>query len=389
MTSPTTAERTAIEATINSMLANTNSTDAPNIDYLTTAVVEGSGVFDKLMTAGLAHIKAEYDANRIRGTDYATAYLGIIQSSMQNAVNFAVAWDKASLEKAVLAANLANVLKQNDLLEAQIVSAGYQDILVQAETEVANAKVISAGIGDQLTEAQTDLVNTQITSAGISDLLTRAQTSLVDTQIASAVLTDALTSAKTELTEAQTVSAAISDLLVESQTELADTQVVSAAIQDTLTTSQTELVEAQTVSAEINDTLTKSQSALYIQKVVTELAEVCTDVPNTIAAGRDILDAVPYAPNKIAGSKGAARDVSLEQRAGYMRKAQNDLIKVATGHVDMLVSSGAATDVGTYTTNLLQLLQTGSSTGYFTESSLLAKAVTDAASLAPSDADSQ
>ncbi|MDC0644069.1 hypothetical protein OAP32_00665 [Crocinitomicaceae bacterium] len=153
---------------------------------------------------------------------------------------------------------------------------------------------------------------------------------------------------------------------------------------------------AATTVATLNQSLLSEQQAklavaqinLYNQKTVTELAETTTTLPAGITPGGDLTNIVPYAPTKVAGIKGANRDVALEQRAGYMRKAQNDLIKVSTGHVDMLVSSGSATNVGDYTADLLELLRTGAPTSSFPASSLLSIAVTDAASLRPSDADS-
>ena len=39
------------------------------LDDLTTATVEGSGVFDVLMRANKAHLEQEFKLNRIKGTD--------------------------------------------------------------------------------------------------------------------------------------------------------------------------------------------------------------------------------------------------------------------------------------------------------------------------------
>ncbi len=239
----------------------------PNMDKLTTVAIDGTGVFDKLMATASLHIQAEFDTDRIRGTDYATVYLGMMQACLQAATSFLVAWDKATLEKANLLSTLLVNLNQADLLLAE-------------------------------------------------KLLTDAKLNTQGKQ---------------------------SDLLV-------------------------------------------SQKHLYIQKAVTEMAETNTTLP---ALGGDLANIVPYAPTKVAGAKGANRDVTLEQRAGYMRKAQNDLIKIATGHVDMLVSSGAATNVGEYTEDLLKLLQNPAAANtYFSSTSLLSIAVNDAASLNPGLADS-
>lgn len=236
-------------------LQNNNEGKVKRLQQLTETTLTGDGVFDKLMAAGKLHIQEELENDRIVKTDYAQTYLGLMQASMQTAVSFLVAWDKAELDKIALATQSLNNLIQSELVDAQV-------------------------------------------------------------------------------------------------------------------------------------RLNEAQILLYKQKVITEISEVATSMPAEFTAGGDLANIVPYAPVKIAGAKGANRDVSLEQRAGYMRKAQNDLIKVATGHVDMLVSSGSATNVGDYTRDLLELLQTGGATPSFPVSSLLSIAVTDAATLRPGDADS-
>jgi Zn finger protein HypA/HybF involved in hydrogenase expression len=58
----------------------TNSTTADN----------GTGHFDKIMQAMLRHVREEFDEGRIKGTDYATVYLGALQSAMQQAIQFAL-----------------------------------------------------------------------------------------------------------------------------------------------------------------------------------------------------------------------------------------------------------------------------------------------------------
>ena len=44
---------------------------------LTTKVVDGTGIFDELMTAANAHLDSQFKKERITGTQYAEVYLGI------------------------------------------------------------------------------------------------------------------------------------------------------------------------------------------------------------------------------------------------------------------------------------------------------------------------
>jgi len=48
----------------------------------------GTGVFDKLMEAVNSNIKVEYDNGRIVGQEYATVYLGAIQSVIAQSVQY-------------------------------------------------------------------------------------------------------------------------------------------------------------------------------------------------------------------------------------------------------------------------------------------------------------
>ena len=48
------------------------------------------------------HLEAQFAAGRITGTDYATVYLGALQSTLAQAVNFTLSMEKANAEKALL-----------------------------------------------------------------------------------------------------------------------------------------------------------------------------------------------------------------------------------------------------------------------------------------------
>lgn len=76
-------------------LANTDLTT--NI-VNTSNVITGDGLFDDLMEANTAHLDAQFQLGRITGTDYATVYLGALQSAMRQAVAFLIGRDKTNAE---------------------------------------------------------------------------------------------------------------------------------------------------------------------------------------------------------------------------------------------------------------------------------------------------
>lgn len=67
-----------------------------------TTATNGTGNFDNLMKVVTLHLEAQFAAGRITGTDYATVYLGALQSTLAQAVNFTLNMEKANAEKALL-----------------------------------------------------------------------------------------------------------------------------------------------------------------------------------------------------------------------------------------------------------------------------------------------
>jgi hypothetical protein len=68
----------------------------------------GTGVFDTLVSAVNENIKGEYQQGRLNGTDYATVYLGSMQSVISESIRFLLEKDKAT-----------NLVKQGEVLDAQ------------------------------------------------------------------------------------------------------------------------------------------------------------------------------------------------------------------------------------------------------------------------------
>ena len=53
-------------------------------------VVSGDGSFDDLMEAITAHIEAQFNKGRIKGTEYSNVYLGAMQAALSSAIQFAM-----------------------------------------------------------------------------------------------------------------------------------------------------------------------------------------------------------------------------------------------------------------------------------------------------------
>lgn len=86
----------------------TNNVNINNIDYTVT----GDGLFDILMDTATKHLTAQYDSNKIRGEDYANAYVDIYKYTLQAAVEI---W----LKKGIAEAQLALLDKQMESEDAK------------------------------------------------------------------------------------------------------------------------------------------------------------------------------------------------------------------------------------------------------------------------------
>lgn len=118
---------------------------APNLDVIpieefTESKVDGSGVFDLLMKANRAHLEDEFNKSRIRGSEYATVYLGMLESTMQHALAFFIQQRKLGLEADLLAIQkqIAEIELEKAQVELEIARLNAQKI--PAEIDVLKAQ---------------------------------------------------------------------------------------------------------------------------------------------------------------------------------------------------------------------------------------------------------
>lgn len=127
---------------------------------LTTGTTAGAGVFDVLMRSVKAQLDAEYQANRIKGSEYATVYLGSLQAVLQTSLQMVLAQEKTNLEIQVLEKELLlrdqqvtrtnkeiEVLEQKRLTElAQVESTGVDaDSIIGRQKALYEAQTLGFG----------------------------------------------------------------------------------------------------------------------------------------------------------------------------------------------------------------------------------------------------
>ena len=122
------------------------------ITDLTTGVVDGTGVFDKLMVSAKGHLDAEFKKGSIRGPEYSQVYLGQVQAILQLSLQFLVAKDKTSLEADLIANQvllvqaqtaLAVQQRENAIIEGTVLVA--QECKLRAEYDLILSQTLKSG----------------------------------------------------------------------------------------------------------------------------------------------------------------------------------------------------------------------------------------------------
>lgn len=112
----------------------------------------GTGVFDVLMKAVNENIEGQYNKTRITGTDYATVYLGAMQSVIAQSMQYLLTEKKAEAE--------IDLLQTQD---SEIKLNGIKDRAVKEEQALNEAdKRLSTAKAREVQEAQRRLYERQI-----------------------------------------------------------------------------------------------------------------------------------------------------------------------------------------------------------------------------------
>lgn len=121
-------------------------------EKLTTTTIGGDGTFDRLALAIHNHLKGEYEKNRITGAEYTKAYIALMESALNNAVQFLVQkeqqyWQAQLIQAQTIAARVsisqAKVQIAQLLMEAKTAAANYaltKMKLVTADVDACTAK---------------------------------------------------------------------------------------------------------------------------------------------------------------------------------------------------------------------------------------------------------
>lgn len=145
-----------------------NFTDNVNIEDLDYSVT-GDGIFDTLMETGTKHLKAQFEANRIREEDYANAYIELYKYTLQIAADI-------YLKRGQIEAEIERIKAETDKTKAEVSKTN-------AETSLLNAQVQLIPLEKEKLQAQVDLANAQVEESRQKIEILKEQLKLIGKQL--------------------------------------------------------------------------------------------------------------------------------------------------------------------------------------------------------------
>lgn len=101
---------------------------------LTVKELDGTGVFDELMTSVQVNLEEEYTKSRIKGSDYTKVYLGGLESVLTQSIVFLLGRQQADKQAELLQ-------RQIDKMDIEIINEGIQTELLEKEKGKLDAEI--------------------------------------------------------------------------------------------------------------------------------------------------------------------------------------------------------------------------------------------------------
>ncbi len=157
-----------VSLTLPTLPGGITSPKLPTVKDVTTESMDGTGVFDIYMRAGMNQLNSQYDKGRIKGSDFAQAYVAQIQLMMTEANKFVIGLVQAQVSIAMFDQQYLGAAYDALAKEATAKKMKHEsDLLCQQVAELkANGKVERAlkTAQKQTQIGQAKLYERQITS---------------------------------------------------------------------------------------------------------------------------------------------------------------------------------------------------------------------------------
>ena len=301
-------------------------------DLLTERIVDGKGTFDVIMTAMKEHLKIEYNEGRITGAEYTKAYIAMLQSALQFAVQYLLGRDNAYFQ--AIGAQTQALTNSINIYKAKVELA-----IAQAQAHQNKAEYANRVLGLGTVEKQTLLTNAQTSKTTEEVKLVTSQTARTDQDTKLTTANIAKTEEETKLVTANTLKAGKEALHIEAQTALTEANKNKVTEEVKLVTSQTTkvtkeipMVEAQTEQIKKNTDLAiantakvKEETRLVGTQILVQTQQEKLLKEQTEQIHAQTSDTKTDGSTEVTGLMGVQKDVNIKQ--GNLIVAQTDVQK--------------------------------------------------------------
>lgn len=181
------------------------------IDKVTTIELNGTGTFDTITQAFAKRLDEQWSESRIRGTDYANVYLGLMETALQQAVAFELGKDQAAAQAALTTAQEQKVIAETGLLEKEGLKLDAEIALLTLQYTALERNIVKTNAEIELIDQQTANAIIQASVLIEERLKVIAETARIEAErlgvlqnTANAVLTATLILRQQDKTEAET-----------------------------------------------------------------------------------------------------------------------------------------------------------------------------------------
>lgn len=344
------------------------------IDALTTAPRDGAeganGTFDILTRALKEHLHEEFEAGRVVGREYATLYLGSIQTTLNQAADFIFRTQQLNLDAQLKDQQLAlgaveiekaqaqvlQIQAQNALLAQQKANAEIEATILAAQklkldAEIAQVSQQTANLVSQKahTEAQTGLIGAQMQLASQQKLnaeyelvMMASQRDKIITEREVLIVQRDLISAQVTHTDQQRANLVSQKAQVERETEnmLYQRDVIQQTYRKLI--QDTEMVVQQT-NVVIQDTKNKVKEGALLDVQILKVGS-----ERDLIGKKIMTEQAQYSGDGVSTDSliGRQKELYLAQTQGFTRDAEQKAVKILvdTWNVRRTTDEGTVAD---------------------------------------------
>jgi len=141
----------------------------PSAEDVTEIIVGGDGVFDRYMRAGNAQLTTQYDLGRIKGADYASAYVQMMEMMMTQANKFVLDLAQAEIAIKMFNAQYTDMEYGTALKIVQARKAEHEiDLVCQQIAELKENGATDRALKDE--QSKETVIKAQLTCQQIAEL---------------------------------------------------------------------------------------------------------------------------------------------------------------------------------------------------------------------------